>query len=237
MNRNRIFTIVAAIGMVGVSLAGWFLGVSPQLDAAAADETQRLTVVAQNDEIQAVVAQLKEDEKSLPAFKATLEGLQRSVPRDANTSAFIDDINALATAAGVVISGITVADAQPYVAPESAAPVAAVEPTPTPAPAEGEPATPVEEVEVEVADPFVPNAVTNPLVTTDNFVLVPITIESKGAYDQVLNFVNGLQTGPRLFLVTTFKSAPNEDEIGGFTGTTSGYIYVLLGQFDPTAAR
>jgi Tfp pilus assembly protein PilO len=233
MNRNRIFTIIAAVGMVGVLLAGWFLGISPQLDAAAADEAQRLSVVAQNDEIQAVVAQLREDQKSLPAFKTTLEGLQRSIPRDASTSAFIDDINALATGAGVIISGITVSDAQAYVAPESAAPAAPVEPTA--APAEGEPVIPVEEV--VAADPFVPDAVTNPLVTTDNFVLVPITIESKGEYDQILNFVNGLQSGARLFLVTTFQSAPNVDGSGGFTGTTSGYIYVLLGQFDPTAAK
>jgi Tfp pilus assembly protein PilO len=233
MNRNRIFTIATVIGIVGVLSAGWFLGVSPQLDAAAADETQRLTVVAQNNELQAVVVQLREDEKSLPALKTTLEGLQRSIPRDANTSAFIDDINALATGAGVVISGITVADAQAYVAPESAAPAAPVEPTP--APAAGEPIPPAEEV--AVADPFVPDAVTDPLVTTENFVLVPVTIESKGAYDQILNFVNGLQSGPRLFLVTTFQSAPNVDGSGGFTGTTSGYIYVLLNQFDPTAAK
>lgn len=233
MNRNRIFTIAAVIVMVGVLLAGWFLGVSPQLAAAAADDTQRVTVDAQNAGIQEVVAQLKKDEKDLPALKVTLEGLQRSIPRDANTSAFIDDINALATAAGVVVSGITVAPAQAYLPPESSTPVAPVEATA--APAEGEPAAP--SAEVPVADPFVPAAVTNPLVTTDNFVLVPVTIESKGAYDQVLNFVNGLQTGPRLFLVTTFKSAPNEDELGGFTGTTSGYIYVLLNQFDPTAAK
>jgi Tfp pilus assembly protein PilO len=233
MNRNRIFTIMAVVGMVGVLLAGWVLGVSPQLTAAASDDMQRLTVEAQNLEIQAVVTQLKSDEKDLPTFKATLDGLQRSIPRDANTSAFIDDINALATAAGVVVSGITVADAQAYMPPLSVAPTVTPEPA-TDAPA-ADPAAP--EADVPAPDPFVPAAVTNPLVTSENFVLVPVTVESKGAYDQLLNFVNGLQTGPRLFLVTTFSSAPNEDDIGGFTGIITGYIYVLLGQFDPTAAR
>ena len=222
--RNRIFVIASVIGMVAVLLAGWFLGVSPQLSAAASDDTQRATVDGQNDALRVVVTQLIADEKDLPKLKEDLSVLQRSIPRMADTSKFIDDLNGIAVATGVAVSSITLSDALAYVAPVSAAPVAV---QPVDAAAAAPIAAPV--------DPLVPSAVTNPLVTTKNFVLVPITIQTKGAYEQVLNFVNGIQTGSRLFLATSVKSNIGADGIT--TGTITGYIYVLLNQFDPTVAK
>lgn len=225
---NRIFVIASVIGMVAVLLAGWFLGVSPQLSAAASDDTQRATVDGQNDALRVVVTQLIADEKDLPKWKSDLSVLQRSIPRSSDTSAFIDDLNTIAVATGASVSSITLSDAQTYVAPVSAAP-APVEPV---AGAAVDPAA--EPVAVPI-DPLVPSAVTNPLVTSENFVLVPITVQSKGTYQQVLDFVSGVQNGSRLFLATSFKSETGDD--GLTTGTTTGYIYVLLNQFDPAAVK
>ncbi|MBG6055648.1 Tfp pilus assembly protein PilO [Salinibacterium sp. CAN_S4] len=229
--RNRIFIIASVIGMVAVLLAGWFLGISPQLSAAATDDSQRVTVDGQNDALRVVVTQLIADEKDLPKWKADLSVLQRSIPRTADTSTFIDDLNGIAVATGAAVSSIVLTDAEAYVPPASAAPAA---PAPTDAAATEpviDPAAPA----VAAVDPLVPSAVTNGLVTTENFVLVPITIQTKGTYEQVLDFVSGVQNGSRLFLATGFTSEIGED--GVTTGTTTGYIYVLLNQFDPTAAK
>jgi Tfp pilus assembly protein PilO len=228
---NRIFVIASVIGMVAVLLAGWFLGVSPQLSAAASDDTQRATVDGQNDALRVVVTQLIADEKDLPKWKSDLSVLQRSIPRSADTSAFIDDLNTIAVATGASVSSITLSDAQAYVPPVSAV-AAPVDPA---APVDAAAVDPAAAPVVAPVDPLVPAAVTNPLVTTENFVLVPITIQSKGSYEQVLDFVSGVQNGSRLFLATSFKSETGDD--GVTTGTTTGFIYVLLNQFDPSAAK
>jgi hypothetical protein len=92
--------------------------------------------------------------------------------------------------------------------------------------------------------------VTNSQVTAANFVAIPVTISVNGTYGQALNFVDGLQHGKRLFLVTTFAStksaeaaapapAPTSGSTSGSSSaptqaaaapswTVGGYVYVVL---------
>ncbi|GAB3607775.1 hypothetical protein GCM10027413_31840 [Conyzicola nivalis] len=223
--RNRLWNIVAVGIMVAILAGGWFLGVDPQLSAARASNEQSAAVEAQNDLTSATADQLARAEEDLPALQDELATLQRSIPATAQTSAFIDDLNVLANAAGVTVSAIAVSDAQPYVAPVAAdVPAAATAETP----AEGETAEAAPDV-----DPLAPPAVTSPLVGSDNFVLVPISVEVKGSAQAVLDFVSGLQSGKRLFLVTSYSSSLGTEEEGAgiVTATTTGYIYALLGQY------
>ena len=69
-----------------------------------------------------------------------------------------------------------------------------------------------------------PIPVTDPLVTADNFVLVPVNITVRGGWNELLAFSHAVQTGQRLVLVTTLSSASDE---GGFQFTLSGTIYAL----------
>jgi hypothetical protein len=230
--RNRLFNIIAIVAIGATIVGGWFLGVDPQLTAARASAEQRDAVSAENDATRAVVKQLIEDEAALPKFRSELAFLQRSIPTTADTSAFIDNLNGLATTAGVTVSAITVSDAQPYIAP-----IATVAPVVTPtegADTDGDTAEPA----APPVNPLAPPAATSPLVTSADFVLVPITIETKGSAPAVLNFLSGLQSGERLFLVTAYTSTVGTElaEQGIVTGTTTGYIYALLGQFDEAAA-
>jgi hypothetical protein len=231
--RNRLWNIIAIVTMAAILAGGWFLGVDPQLSAARASNEQRDAVRAENEATEAVVQQLILDEASLPELKTELAVLQRSIPTTAGSSAFIDDLNALATASGVTVSAITVSDAQPYLAPVAVA-------APVVAPAEGDDTAEGEAASTPapVIDPAAPPAATSPLVTSDNLVLVPITVETKGDAQAVLDFVSGLQGGARLFLVTAYSSTVGtEVEAPGLvTATTTGYIYALLGQFDESAA-
>jgi len=222
--RNRLWNIVAVMLMVAIAAGGWFLGVDPQLAAARTADEQRETVEAQNEATRLAITRLIADEKDLPTLQAQLVELQRSVPLDAGVSEFIDDLNNLAVASGVTVSNLTVDPAQQYVAPESAAAAAPAD----------DPAEPADDA--AAADPLAPPAVTNPLVTSANFILIPISIDTTGSYVQVVDFVSGLQNGPRLFLVNTFASASTSEEVAGeVTGSITGYIYVLLDQYDPEA--
>ena len=231
--QNRLWKIVAIMLMVGIAAAGYFLGVEPQLAAARTADEQREAVEMQNEASRLAITRLVEEEKDLPTLQAKLSELQRAIPLDAGVPAFFDDLSGLAAKAGVSISSLTVAPAVPYAAPLSAAPAPA--PVPDAAATDGgEPAAAgsVPAVETTVA----PVAITNPLITSENMILIPITVGATGTYAQVLDFVNGLQTGPRLFLVQKFSSVSTSGaEAGQVTGTATGYIYVLLNQYDPAA--
>ncbi|MBX3068527.1 MAG: type 4a pilus biogenesis protein PilO [Microbacteriaceae bacterium] len=86
-----------------------------------------------------------------------------------------------------------------------------------------------------------PGSKTNPAVTADNFVAITIQLTVIGTRDQVIAFVNDLQNGNRLFLVTKL-SIQNEGQSSGsteegestadYTGNITGYVYVLV---DPSA--
>lgn len=74
--------------------------------------------------------------------------------------------------------------------------------------------------------------VTSPLITATNFAAVPASVSVTGPYSNVLDFVNGVQHGDRLFLVTNINTSQSS------TGTDvdakiSGLIYALV---QPTAA-
>ena len=69
-------------------------------------------------------------------------------------------------------------------------------------------------------------------------VAVTIDLTVAGTQAQVMNFVSDLQYGPRLFLVTKLTvaqdqtSADQEGKPAGYTGSITGYVYVLV---DPSA--
>ncbi len=89
-----------------------------------------------------------------------------------------------------------------------------------------------------------PGEVTDPLVTADNFIAIPIDLTVQGTRPQVIEFINDLQYGNRLFLViklTVTQAAnagvvdPESEEIpvgDAYEGNISGFVYVLV---DPSA--
>jgi Tfp pilus assembly protein PilO len=95
---------------------------------------------------------------------------------------------------------------------------------------DGEPYTPVKSTVPTVST-------TNPLITADNFVAIPVSVTVSGDNTNIMRFVDGVQTGDRLFLVTSLKL--DQDKAGAttttkaappaaFTATISGFVYVLL---------
>jgi Tfp pilus assembly protein PilO len=95
---------------------------------------------------------------------------------------------------------------------------------------DGQPYTPVKSTVSAVST-------TNPLITPQNFVAIPVSVTVSGDNANLMRFVDGVQNGGRLVLVTslkldqdkaatatTTKAAPPAT----FTATIGGLVYVLL---------
>lgn len=221
MDKNRIWMIGSALLIVVVLALGFMLGVQPQLSVAADANAQRSTVESTNQQQEAALAKLKKDFESIATLKADLAALSVSVPDGTDVPAFVDQLNATANANGVVLSGITISDAQAYtpVAPQ-AIPAATAEGTTT----SETPSTPAPQPTAVPGSPPVSNA----LITTDNFASLAVQVKVVGSYAQVLDFVSGLQAGKRLMLVDALSTQASTEHPELTEGTVSGLIYALV---------
>jgi hypothetical protein len=206
VDKNRLGIIGALLAMTVVAVLGFVLGVQPQLVALAAADASLAAAAQRNTEHAADVAALKKQFASLNELRAELVPLQASVPNATELPAFVTQIGALAEASGLNLSGLTVADAQPYTPVDAAD--ATTDATADAAGAQNSP-------------------VTNALITADNFASLAVQITVTGPAGSALDFVNGLQTGSRLFLVTGLRTSAT-DTPGSVDATISGLIYVLV---------
>lgn len=232
LDRNRLLLIVAAITGVAVLALGFLLGVQPQLAAGAEARSQQESVDAQNDALRAATAQLRAESERLPELRAELATAEASVPAEAAMPTLLRQIDEMATGSNVTVSGFTTADAVAYEVPASAAAPATDAGTST----EGTDASAGGATDGDATGATdgtaggAPPAVTDPLVTAATFSTIAVTVDVEGSYVQALEFVDRLQKGPRLFLVTTITSSEPEDGavVGGAqTWTVGGLVYVM----------
>jgi Tfp pilus assembly protein PilO len=213
---HQLKVLITVVLMIAVVAGGWLLAVQPALASAVAADDTRTDVRSQNDAMRAEVAALQAAEANLPALQKDVAKLNASIPTTDDSSALIHGINDLARNADVVVDGITLEDPQPYAPPQAAAP--AVE-----APAD-ETATAGTEATVDLLQPA-----SDPRITPANFVLVPVTVAVSGSFGDVLDFVHGVQTGPRLFLVNKLTTAADAEGNGSkVSANVGGFVYVLL---------
>jgi Tfp pilus assembly protein PilO len=223
MDKNRIWTIGSVLLIVAVLGLGFLLGVQPQLAAIATANTERAAVEATNAAAEAKLAALKKQFEGIDELKTELATLVESVPTGANAPELVDQLDALAKGVGVTLTSITVADAQPYTPVEA---VAAPAPAPDPESDQAS-ADAVVVVPEPVAPPGAPPH-TNPQVTPGNVAVLQVPVSVKGSYAQVLDYVNGLQSGKRLFLVTSLSTTASSENNGIVEATIGGLVYAAL---------
>jgi len=224
VDKNRLWIICSVLVMALVVAGGWFLGVQPQLGAFADAEAQTASVQQTNEKYAQTLAKLKKDSENLPALKAKLASLAASVPEGSDIPAFIDQLNALYTASNVVCVDQAFSDAVAY---SPVAPPAAATPAATSAPTSG--ATPAPTPSAAPTEAGMPPVVSS-LITATNFAARPVSVTVRGQYGDILNFVSGLQSGARLFLVTSFSTVPAADTAapaGTLDAKVSGYVFSL----------
>ncbi|TBN57842.1 hypothetical protein EYE40_10820 [Glaciihabitans arcticus] len=206
MNSNRIW-LFGAVALILILLAGtFFLGVSPQLEAVAKSNTERETVESQNQVQQVKLAALKKQFEQIDSLRADLAAMQAQVPTGANLSPLIGQLDKLTQKHSVDVESVTFSDPSAYIEP---------------IPVTTEDAVPVE------TDPELATAMMS--VNGSNFFIIPVEIAVTGKYKNVMDFVDSLQKGTRLFLVhglsldetTVEPNSPAEM-------TISGQVFVLL---------
>lgn len=235
MTRNRLNMVIALAAMVVVAVAGFFVGVQPQLAQAAADHEQQTSVDAQNRTKAAEVDRLREQAKSLPKLRSELERLTRSVPGSASMSSFYASVNSVAQSTGVTVSSITTEDAVPYSSPAAATTGTGATDAATPAATASPSATPDPSA---TAAPGA-SATGAPSISASDFSAIPVSVSVDGSFDQALDFVGGMQSGGRLFLINAISSTAAQESTDGATPDTTtwtfgGFVYVLS---DPASAQ
>ncbi|MBI9115358.1 hypothetical protein [Sanguibacter suaedae] len=97
----------AALLSVVVLALGWFLGISPQLDEAAALREQAELDRERNDLLEVQVAQLKKDFENLDSYKSELAGLQELVPGGIDQASFNRELSSLSEGTGAFVVEVT----------------------------------------------------------------------------------------------------------------------------------
>ncbi|MCU1545963.1 MAG: hypothetical protein JWP30_1063 [Homoserinimonas sp.] len=115
MNSNKIWTFGSIVAIVTLILGTWFLSVSPRLAEMSTAHDSRLSADAQNAELENALAALEDQYDEMATLESQLADVRIAVPDDAALPALIDQLNQRANANGVVITSMTVSDAEPYV--------------------------------------------------------------------------------------------------------------------------
>lgn len=228
MDRNRwwILGTVLLIGIVGGM--GWLLGISPKLDETRAASMEQVAVEAENASYEIQLASLKKQFEGIDNLRADLAALRQAVPSQADIPVFIGQLDSIAQQDQVTLTAISVSDAQPYL-PEVADPAVVAPPSTNGSADRSEPTpSPTGPGETTLS-----GAAQRDLVTAEKFVAIPISLTVDGSYGNVLDFIEGLQKGDRLVMVTTFDvTAAAAETPDSVTATIAAFIYVLL---DPIA--
>lgn len=202
MATTRLWIIGAVLVMAVIGTLGWFLGISPKLsDARSADE-ERVTVETLNQTYQLKLLELQKLDKDLPKLEDKLADLRAALPQDADIATLLGELNVLAADSQVELTEITAGAPTDF---EIAAP------DPVEAPTTGTP------------DPAATPDAAGLVVA--NIVSVPITVRVTGTATNIMDFIENVQFGTRLFLVTrldiTIEAASGTAEI-------EGLVYVLI---------
>jgi len=211
-------TVVAALAIL---LAAWFLGISPQISAAADNREQTQAQTDANLQLESKIAVLAKQFAKLDEYKAQLAAARLQIPTDLQLAAYQRELNQIASAHEVTILSLGVTSSTEVKI--TAAVPAATEPAAddaagsTEAPADGDAAT--------------ASGAGTTSVDVPGFFQVPVTIEVIGTYQNVLAFVQDAQAGTsRLLMVTgvTGTSQQDAEASAGRPATAAGDLDVIL---------
>ncbi len=210
MMSNRIWALGAGILVVAVLALGYLLGVSPLLAQAKLADDQRATVDQNNQAQIAQLALMKADFDRLDELEAQVGALRLSVPGEVDSDVVYSYFSRLQAETGALVESIVTDEAEVYGAPieEGAAPA----PAETAAPAEG----------AETPDATGTAPATVPGVADLYTMPVTITFQADTPDEYVLAFAGAMQTGPRLFLVTSV-SRPKSST----SAVITAYMFVI----------
>lgn len=122
MDKFRLSLIVFGVVAVAILAGGWALGIQPQLNRIGAADSQTASIRQINNAQEAENAALAADNANLAQYKADLAADEAQIPTTRSQQALIDQINGVASAAGVTVQSLVFDQAMAY-APPAAVPV------------------------------------------------------------------------------------------------------------------
>jgi hypothetical protein len=242
--RTRVWVAGTVLLAVLVSAAGWFLLISPKRAEAAELEQQTEATELSNQQLEARIAQLKEQFAELPQYQAELAAIQQAMPGDPALPTLVRTLDDMADRHEVTL--MSLAPGQPA-AVQQPTPTAPAEPAEDGA-AEGEGAdadaagdAAAEDAAPAAADPAAPAdpaATATPVGAGMVLVSVPVTLTTVGDFFASEMFLKDLQAEmTRAFLVQNLSitTEPGGEASGGkpatkngdITTTISGSVFVL----------
>lgn len=114
MSKTRQWAMLTAVVCLAVLAAGWFLVIKPERSHAASLRTQKLSVDNASAQLQTQVAQLRQQQKDLPAQQKLLSQIATKIPDNPALPALIRQLSAAADGSGVDL--VSLSPGQPTVA-------------------------------------------------------------------------------------------------------------------------
>lgn len=179
---TQVWGLITVVVVLALVAGGYFLGAAPLLDAQAKSESARKEAVAANETLQADINRLKLAEEDLDEYVSVAAELEQLIPDTVDSQRYIRQLNAIAAAAGVTISEITIDNFLTY----------------SPQGGDG--------TETDAA----PAPYTDGRINDENFVVVPLTVTVEGGWNEAVNFMHGVQYGDRLVLVQGIETTTTD---------------------------
>lgn len=112
MTANRKWTILGAVGVVLVLVAGWFLLVSPKKSEAAELRDRATAQESQNDQLRLDIVRLRKQAAGVPEQKALLASIKKAIPDNPALPSLVRDLTSIAAGSNVKLVSLAPATAQ-----------------------------------------------------------------------------------------------------------------------------
>ncbi|MGO8871576.1 MAG: hypothetical protein ACLQPH_09285 [Acidimicrobiales bacterium] len=188
--------LLIGVGTLVVVLLLWAVLISPQNSKLSSLQNKESTLRSQQTTLQAKLVSLKSEQQKLSTSCADLQKIATQIPSVQNPT----DIDAEESSFESQFNGLAASTGVALTQFSGFAPAGAG----------------------ATAAPTTPSAAgaAGAAGSTPGVVAVPTTLTVGGTYGQVLNFVNGLDSFPRLFVIQTFTLSYGTAK-GGSTGSSS----------------
>lgn len=231
MGTSKVATWVAGAVVLALllSVASWFLLISPVLATAGETRAQAVATQDSNAVLDRRIAKLAEEFDKLETTKGTLAALRQQIPTTAQLATYLRELDAVALALGVTVTSVT-PSAPAAVSVDPAALAVATGGTVGAVPTVEETTSEAGAAEVEAPAPGAGLPI--------GFYQIPVSMTVVGHYEAVLEFLDRVQTGtPRVLLAPTVNGTAQDDteasggrpatSIGDLEITVTGVAYVL----------
>jgi Tfp pilus assembly protein PilO len=207
MTDMRKWSAGAAVLVLAILAAGWFLLVAPKHQATADLKTKSTSQEQANAQLQQQIQVLQAQQQDLPQQQAKLATLSTQIPGNPALPSLIRDLTAAANKVGLTIDSMAPAPPVAVVAP-----LTAVAPVPETTDTSGG----TDSTDSTATTTTTPVA---PPVAASTLFQVPLTLSVTGSYFEVEQFLNKLEDLKRSMLISGLTMTPGG---GVSTSTTSG---------------